>query len=131
MRADPAGELGACDEQPRWELNLCCVSTDTSDRVSSDCDACAAGGGSEGRLRARSAGGASGRPLPGRLLSARGEEPRRSSCRRWCRSCSLLARTGIVRGCASWRRVDSQKLSELQCGSNARRTAVSWTGRPV
>ncbi len=89
MRADPAGELGACDEEPSWELNLCCVSTDTSDRVSSDCEARVCG--SDGRLRARSADAAAAWPLPGRLPSASGEEPRRSSCRRCCRSRSLLS----------------------------------------
>ena len=90
MRADPAGELGACEEEPSWELNLCCVSTDTSDRVSSDCEAWV--GGSDGRLRARSADAAAACALPGRCLpSASGEDPRRSSCRRCCRSRSLLS----------------------------------------
>ena len=88
MRADPAGELGACDEDPICELSLRWASTDTSDRVSSDCEARVCG--SDGRLAARFGAFAAGAcpPLPGRLPSWK-DEPRRNNCRRCCLSVSL------------------------------------------
>ncbi len=93
MRADPAGELGACDEEPSCELSRCWASTETSDRVSSvDCEAGACG--TDGRLAARSATWTIAGvcpPLPGRL-SSWNDEPRRRSCRRCCRSRSLRMR---------------------------------------
>ena len=118
MRADPAGELGACDEEPSCELSRCWASKETSDCVSSDCEARA--WGSDGRLAARSAAWIAGDcpPLPGRLPSWK-DEPRRIICRRCCRSRSLRmcmrfeSRAGV--GC-------------LAAGNNDRRKLMWWRG---